>query len=75
MLSTRLQPPGHVHAMITASWQPHALNSTIATPVTPPLWTTLVNKGLTCSGSEYKGDMGATTQDGCLQKAKSKPGE
>lgn len=71
---TWLQPPGHVHAMITASWQPHALNSTIATPVTPPLWTTLVNKGLTCSGSEYKGDMGATTQDGCLQKAKSKPG-
>ena len=72
---TWLQPPGHVHAMITASWQPGVLNTTVGQTHGPkPVWSTLPDKALTCSGSEYQGDAGVTTEAGCLAAAQKKQG-
>ena len=68
--TTWLQPPGQVHAMITASWQPQVVNSTVGTAPGPkPTWTTVQGKSLTCSGSDYHGtaNMGANhTPASCL---------
>ena len=71
---TWLQPPGFVHAMITASWQPGALNATVKSASQPPTWTTVPDKSLRCSGSEYRGQVGATTADECLAAAQKKGG-
>ena len=64
---TWLQPPGYVHAMITSSWQPNVVNSTVTAHAAAPVWSTHVNKSLTCAGSEYQGDLGVmATADTCL---------
>ena len=73
---TWLQPPGHVHAMITDSWQPVVVNATAAlTPPGPvPSWTTHTGVGYTCGSSEYRGyaDMkGDNSPSGCLAAAKA----
>jgi len=70
---TWLQPPGHVHAMITSSWQPQVVNSSISVSGLPkPEWDTFKGKGYTCSGSEYKGDLGAMSADACLSAVQAK---
>jgi len=71
---TWLQPPGHVHAMITESWQPSVIASNITSSTLKPVWTTLPDKALVCSGSEYQGDLGVTDAQGCLAAAQKKGG-
>lgn len=72
---TWLQPPGYVHAMITSSWQPNVVNASVNAHTAPPVWTTHVGKALTCSGSEYQGDLGVmATPDLCLAGVKAKGG-
>jgi len=71
---TWLQPPGHVHAMITESWMPHVLNTTLNAPTIKSTWTTIPGKQYTCSSSEYQGDLGVTTEQGCLKAAQNKQG-
>ena len=69
-----LQPPGHVHAMVTASWQPRVIASRIAPPDTPPPgWRTFVNRSLTCSSDEYRGtaQMANDSAAGCLAAARA----
>ena len=63
--------------MITASWQPHVLNSTATTPSgKPPSWSApLQDKSLRCSSSEYRGDLGVMgNATDCLAAAKVKGG-
>jgi alpha-L-arabinofuranosidase len=68
---TFLQPPGHVHAMITKSWAPHVLNSTIISSRAPPSWKTFPDMALACSSSEYRGDVGVQkTAADCLEATK-----
>ena len=58
--------------MITASWQPQVINSTAVTSGLPaPSWSTVKDKGYTCSGAEYRGDLGGMTSDACLTAAKA----
>ena len=54
--------------MVTKTWAPLVLNSSIDSPLAPPSWATIPDMALTCSGSEYKGDVGvqATAAD-CLE--------
>lgn len=71
---TWLQPPGHVHAMVTASWQPRVIAASVAPPATPPPgWSTFANRSLTCSGSEYRGyaKMKDDSAAGCLAAAEA----
>ena len=66
---TWLQPPGHVHAMITSSWQPQVINSSITASGLPrPSWSAVRDKGLTCAGAEYRGVASPPnrTAAGCL---------
>ena len=57
--------------MVTKSWAPHVLNSTIASPLAPPTWKTIPDMALTCSGSEDKGDVGVQpTAADCLEATK-----
>jgi len=70
---TWLQPPGHVHAMITDSWQPHAVNASIGpSGGPPPSWDIMQGKGLTCTSAEYRGTAPMTKKSaaGCLEAAK-----
>ena len=70
---TWLQPPGYVHAMITATWQPDVVSATVNAHSAPPVWSTFADKALTCGGSEYQGDLGVmATADMCLAGAKKK---
>ena len=69
-----LQPPGHVHAMVAASWQPFVLAAAVAPPDTPPPgWETFANESLTCSGNEYRGAaaMAHDSAAGCLAAARA----
>ena len=70
--TTWLQPPGHVHAMVHASWQPAVVNSTVGPSVgPPPSWSTHADRAFTCSGSEYRGVAAVAnkTAAGCLAAA------
>ena len=61
--------------MITASWQPAALNTSVITTGPAPSWSTINDKALTCSGSEYQGDLGVISRpELCLAAAKNKVG-
>jgi hypothetical protein len=63
--------------MIHQSWQPSALNVTVKTSGPPPTWTEIKGKGLTCSGSEYRGtgsDKNGTAE-GCLAAAEAATGQ
>lgn len=66
---TWLQPPGHVHAMITKSWQPHVVNASVGpSQGPPPSWTAYNGSGYTCTSSEYRGTtrMDNNSVAGCL---------
>ena len=60
--------------MITESWQPSVIASNITSSTLKPVWTTLPDKALVCSGSEYQGDLGVTDAQGCLAAAQKKGG-
>jgi len=58
--------------MVTATWQPHALNATLGDPGVKPSWATLPDKAITCSGSEYVGDLGTMSSGACLAALQKK---
>lgn len=72
---TWLQPPAHVHAMITESWQPTVVGSkvSISPPLPPPSYSTHVNLGYNCLSGEYQGQAnmeGDNSPAGCLAAVK-----